>query len=514
MRLLRTLGGCLLVAFLLALAADVHTQQSIPRPPGDALTASRAMASDANGVPSSATTTLTELNRLSGVTSGVQTQLDAKLPLAGGVMTGNLDLDGRTLIINAAGTTTLADDGTGVLQTTVGGNPTTRLSSAGILDLRWSDDGASVGPALRLVRISASPAVNDQVGSLEFYGRNLSSTDIVMARLMGVITDATAGSEDGYLSLSAPLNAVQTEAARIFGTGLRLMTKTATTVPYLDANKELVSSAVTPTELGYLSGVNGLRVKLTADRTYYVATTGNDANDCLAIGTPCLTPQHAVDLATANVDTGTFYNVNVQLADGTYTGLVNMARPLVGGGRLTLVGNTGTPANVIYSVTSNDAITASNPGVRLYVSGMELRTTTSGSCLRSTLYATLTISTAMRFGACATVDMQADGFGTIQLGASYTIAGNSGAHFNAQQQGIIGGSSITVTLTGTPAFSTAFALAGSLSAIYTPTITFSGSGTGTRYNATLNSVIFTNGGGASYFPGSVAGSVATGGQYN
>lgn len=30
---------------------------------------------------------------------------------------------------------------------------------------------------------------------------------------------------------------------------------TATTVPYLDANKKLVSSAVTPTELGYLSGV-------------------------------------------------------------------------------------------------------------------------------------------------------------------------------------------------------------------------------------------------------------------
>lgn len=37
--------------------------------------------------------------------------------------------------------------------------------------------------------------------------------------------------------------------------GLVIETETATTVPYLDANKKLVSSAVTPTELGYVSGV-------------------------------------------------------------------------------------------------------------------------------------------------------------------------------------------------------------------------------------------------------------------
>lgn len=40
------------------------------------------------------------------------------------------------------------------------------------------------------------------------------------------------------------------------GTGkLRYTPGTATTVPYIDANKDLVSSSVTPTELGYLTGV-------------------------------------------------------------------------------------------------------------------------------------------------------------------------------------------------------------------------------------------------------------------
>ena len=33
---------------------------------------------------------LTELNYVDGVTSSIQTQLDARLPLAGGTMTGDL----------------------------------------------------------------------------------------------------------------------------------------------------------------------------------------------------------------------------------------------------------------------------------------------------------------------------------------------------------------------------------------------------------------------------------------
>lgn len=43
-----------------------------------AITASRALASDANGIPVAATTTTTELNYVSGVTSALQTQLNAK----------------------------------------------------------------------------------------------------------------------------------------------------------------------------------------------------------------------------------------------------------------------------------------------------------------------------------------------------------------------------------------------------------------------------------------------------
>jgi hypothetical protein len=48
----------------------------------------------------------------------------------------------------------------------------------------------------------------------------------------------------------------KTVTSGIFATSARFSYATATTVPYFDANKDLVSSAVTPTELGYLTGVS------------------------------------------------------------------------------------------------------------------------------------------------------------------------------------------------------------------------------------------------------------------
>lgn len=43
--------------------------------------------------------------------------------------------------------------------------------------------------------------------------------------------------------------------------------------------------------------------------------------------------------------------------------------------------------------------------------------------------------------------------------------------------------------------------------------TVTGSVTGTRYSANINGTINTFGGGANYFPGTIAGSTATGAQY-
>lgn len=96
------------------------------------------------------------------------------------------------------------------------------------------------------------------------------------------------------------------------GTGLiqlngntRFGTLTATTVPYLDANKDLQSSAVTPTELGYLSGVAS-------------QLAGND--DTATLTNKTLTsPIVGTDLQLSNQAEAKFYE---QTVNGTnYTGL-------------------------------------------------------------------------------------------------------------------------------------------------------------------------------------------------
>lgn len=74
--------------------ADISTSAAIALSKLAALTGSRALVSDADGEISVSDVTSTELGYLSGLTSSAQTQLDGKLDLAGGTMSGPLVLSG------------------------------------------------------------------------------------------------------------------------------------------------------------------------------------------------------------------------------------------------------------------------------------------------------------------------------------------------------------------------------------------------------------------------------------
>lgn len=69
-----------------------------------AITANRALASDANGIPVATATTDTELGYVSGVTSAIQTQLGTKAALAGATFTGLVTLKEIKETTVAAGT--------------------------------------------------------------------------------------------------------------------------------------------------------------------------------------------------------------------------------------------------------------------------------------------------------------------------------------------------------------------------------------------------------------------------
>jgi hypothetical protein len=103
---------------------------------------------------------------------------------------------------------------------------------------------------------------------------------------------------------------------------------------------------------------------LTADTTFYVRTDGNNANTGLAnsAGGAWATAQYAADMM-GKIDANG-YAITVQFADGTYNATVTTAD---GGGEfnsvfylrqlpincklLTVRGNTGTPANVVFNYT-------------------------------------------------------------------------------------------------------------------------------------------------------------------
>jgi hypothetical protein len=252
-----------------------------------------------------------------------------------------------------------------------------------------------------------------------------------------------------------------------------------------------------------------VREYLTAARTYYVRTDGSDSNDGLSntSGGAFLTIQRAVNVVCAEIDINT-QAVTIQVEDGPYNAPVSL-RSFIGTGTVTLRGNVTTPTNVTINSGTSNTITAL--GGRWSVQGFALSASGSADCILGDGPARVTFS-AMDFGACGRYHVV--GFsGAVLIGTgTYSISGGGFGHLASGTASRLGLNAATVTLTGTPAF-TAFAVATMGSGIEFYTTTFTGAATGKRYDANTNGVLNTGGAGANYFPGSMAGTATSGGQY-
>jgi hypothetical protein len=255
------------------------------------------------------------------------------------------------------------------------------------------------------------------------------------------------------------------------------------------------------------------RIRLTAQLNLYVTTTGNDANPGTS-ASPFLTMQAAANAAANLYDTNGF-SIIINVANGTYTAGVIVNRALVGGGNLNFSGNTATPTSCVISVANASCfyIAAGQSNIQ----GFKLAATgsanaTYGNGLLAAGAGNLTFA-FINFGVCSQGHIVADSGGNISSSStSYTISGGAAEHISVNQ-GFFNCASITVTISAAVTF-TDFVAASIGGGVQALTMTFTGSAvTGSRYSASLNGVIFTNGGGANYFPGSTAGATATGGQY-
>ena len=274
-------------------------------------------------------------------------------------------------------------------------------------------------------------------------------------------------------------------------------------------------------KVSFPSGIDGAqaRERLAADRTYYVRTDGSNSNTGLvnSAGGAFLTWQYALDVVHQTLDLNG-YNITIQAggASGTFTGAILIAGPFVGAksrSSVQLIGDTTTPANFILKTTTADTVVTAYDGAMLALKGFKLESSGGGMLVNTLKGAVVLINGNMEYGATSGVAHLFPQHGSIiEITASYTISGGAAAHWRAQNLGfLIVMGAITVTLTGTPAFGTAFAYATMNSNVQAPGgATYSGAATGKRYDAQTNGTI--NVGGAT-LPGNGAGTTATGGQY-
>lgn len=323
----------------------------------------------------------------------------------------------------------------------------------------------------------------------------------------GFFTAGTVGGQAATIVEADWLNTVQEELLAILAAAAIAPSK-ATNTQVIAAILQLIA--------------NNTRRRLVAPLDLYVATTGSDLNDGLTPSTPFATPQAAWNYIIAKLDCGG-QTITVHIADGTY-GFLTLAGTPVGstGQAVVFSGDMANPLAVtIDSTAPGTAAITLTDGALAYFQGLNILTTGGGTW---GIYAWQSVAfiANCNFGPCNSPHICADEGSLVTLAGSYTINGGAPAHLESAHGALVTAAfsptnTITVTVTGTPTFSTAFAYCFGGASIHTPNAYyhFTGPANGPRYNVTYNGSILTNGGGANFFPGSVAGTAdaATFGTY-
>lgn len=272
----------------------------------------------------------------------------------------------------------------------------------------------------------------------------------------------------------------------------------------------------------WLTISNPGRYRLQGGTNFFIdPVNGSDtAADGLASGTGAFATSNRMATVVSNMLDTRGQLVNVSYASATYTNMGSLNFDIVGGGTVNLTGNGATATSSTAGVPAIGIACSSPTGAAFNGSCADVQgftVTCSGGGFGLQAYSgVVTLYQSMVFGTCTSgIQVFVNNAGaSIVLNSSYSITGGASFHLASNLGNITYGSSAnTVTLTGTPAFSTAFAFAGQGGTAIIES-TFSGAATGTRYQAVTGGTIFTNGGGANYFPGNAAGFVAQGGHYD
>jgi hypothetical protein len=254
---------------------------------------------------------------------------------------------------------------------------------------------------------------------------------------------------------------------------------------------------------------SAVRIRLTANQTFYVATTGSDSTGNGTSGSPWATLQHAFQAVYETYDLAG-YTITFQVANGTYTsGLLWDGLFLGQVGPIYITGNHASPGSVIINVTGGPCF-HHRFGCNVFLDGFMLRCgiTSLGTGALCCEFGGYIGFQNLYFDACLNTYHQFSNFGTIFCDADYWISGGAYAHHYAQLQGNIDCSGATIVLSGTPAFTTFCQMNGGN--VYAVGASYTGSCTGQRYLGQYGGLLNTGGGGVNFFPGNSAGSNPSG----
>lgn len=326
--------------------ADIDAAAAIAFSKMAALTASKAIVTDGSGVITPSATTATQVGYLSTATSDIQTQLNSKVAKAGDTMTGFLTLSANPTSALQAATKQYVD----ALATGLNAKASVRVAtvSAGTLASSFANgqtvDGVTLATNDRvLIKNQAAPADNgiytvnasgaptrgtdanswnSLIGAFVFVtagtanastswvcniaaGGTLGTTAVTFVQFgaqgtytatgLGIVLtgsqfslqlDGTTLSQSGSgVKVNLIANAQIATAAAIAVNKLAALT--ASIVPVSDGSGFLTSSAVTPTELGYVSGVtSAIQTQITAQIPKSLLTTTNDMIYASGASTP------------------------------------------------------------------------------------------------------------------------------------------------------------------------------------------------------------------------------------
>lgn len=265
--------------------------------------------------------------------------------------------------------------------------------------------------------------------------------------------------------------------------------------------------------------VPATRILLSANATFYVDNVAGSNSNPGTAALPFQTLQHAWDFLSANLDLASF-NLTIHLVASATAYLLDAESGWVGGSNVNITGAGSASTKLQDLAFGNNSSFVIGPIIN--IDGVTLTEVASANAAVVAQGAIGTVNISSRGGdvVLGTSVQQFIGFGVFGFGATLTLFdisynGFAGA-FTQPLTATSGGfllirGAVSQTVVGAPTYGT-FAVASTQSGI-TANSGFTGAATAKRYDSQSLGLINTNGGGANFFPGNVAGTTGTGGQY-